>query len=472
MAVLSFVLLLSVAPSDDVTVELVTEDVEAAAVTDVEAAAAAAASSAPVSYDACRRTTAQALWVQQQSSSSGGSASGDERVRLVDRGVCYDLTEDVDRVWRQCSYARPRPEDLSPSAGCSSRAEKRPCGGVGVCFFGVCHCKPGHDGERCESPGWVPPKPELCDSRGPQQRKYMDYADACLINPSFGAAIIPASRWQSAQRAEGELWRSMAMTTSAPGHGPGLAFFDHFKALGAHNSSLGRIAEIGAGPWTWTLDMLNARPDLHASGVTLIDPGIPGYLASGQATFRDGLLRGVPVEQLPIGAEEVPSCYTHRFDVVVQINVLEHTFNAFAALDTMFRLLKPGGLLVFSERVVKLSAHSQIFHPVRLTKGFYDRFLGRHLDEIYRLPYKTALYASKHYVEAEIYYIGRKKSGPGTWVSFDDVGGHLPRLVPAAHRDHQQGPQDHRQVRLPGGRDRGLLRGVHARGAAGARGNS
>ena len=35
MAVLSFVLLLSVAPSDDVTVELVTEDVEAAAVTDV-----------------------------------------------------------------------------------------------------------------------------------------------------------------------------------------------------------------------------------------------------------------------------------------------------------------------------------------------------------------------------------------------------------------------------------------------------
>ena len=83
MAVLSFVLLLSVAPSDDVTVELVT---------DVEAAA----SSAPVSYDACRRTTAQALWVQQQSSSSGGSASGDERVRLVDRGVCYDLTEDVE----------------------------------------------------------------------------------------------------------------------------------------------------------------------------------------------------------------------------------------------------------------------------------------------------------------------------------------------------------------------------------------
>ena len=387
--------------NDDVTVELVTNGKAVAEL---------------ATFDACRRATAQALRLQQRSASETTA----ERARLVDRGVCYDLTDDVDRVWKECSYARP----LSSSAAgiCSSR-EKEPCSGLGVCFFGVCMCKPGRDGARCESQGWVPPKPELCDGRGPQTRRYMDYADACLINPSFGAAIIPASRWQSAQRAEGDLWKTIAMTATAPGHDTGLALFDRFKALGAHNTSLGRIAEIGGGMWTWTLDILNARPDLHASGVTIIDPGIPGYLASGRATFRDGFLRGVPVEQLPIGSEEVPMCYTHMFDVVVQVNVLEHTFNAFAALDTMFRLLKPGGLLVFSERVVKLSAYSQIFHPVRLTKSFYDRFLADHFDEVYRLPHKTALSSSKHFVESEVYYIGRKKSGAGTWVSFEDDGG-------------------------------------------------
>ena len=167
--------------------------------------------------------------------------------------------------------------------------------------------------------------------------------------------------------------------------------------------------------WTWTRDILVARPDLTADSITLIDPGIPGYLASGKATFKDGSLVGVPVELLPIGAEQVPSCYTMSFDVVVQINLIEHTYNAFAALHTAFRLLRPGGYFIFSERVVRLLSNSQIYHPVRLTTAFYDSFLSTHFEEVYRWRGPTESMKGKPFIEDEIYFIGRRKS-PAAWL--------------------------------------------------------
>jgi hypothetical protein len=88
---------------------------------------------------------------------------------------------------------------------------------------------------------------------------------------------------------------------------------------------------------------------------------------------------------------------------------------AFAALHTAYRLLKPGGFFVFSERVVKLHSYSQIYHPVRLTTAFYDAFLSKHYDEVYRFRGMTDLVKGKPFVENELYYIGRRKS-PSAWL--------------------------------------------------------
>ena len=317
------------------------------------------------------------------------------------RRVCYDLVESVGPVWEHCRYGKP-----GRASSCSRSGA--PCSGHGVCFFGRCLCSPGHAGTRCadvlrgDSPACIP--------GGPRQRRYVDHADACLRNPAYGSAVIPARRWRNAQKAEAELWRragNVGESRLRQLMRKNLDNFDFYRALQS-NTSLGHIAEVGAGLWTQTLFMLRARPDASAESVTLIDPGIEGYLATGVATFQKGTLRGAPVYLMPIGAERVPACFTSTYDTVVMINVIEHTFNAFATLHTAYRLLKPGGLFVFAERVVRMDSFDQIFHPVRLTTGFYNEFLGQLYRELYRFNGRTHEMRHKVYIENEVVFIGRK----------------------------------------------------------------
>jgi hypothetical protein len=227
------------------------------------------------------------------------------------------MVENASTVWgRGCWYGTPagganHREAVAACFGASSLA----CTGHGVCWFGECLCEPGYGGVYCERElSARTNRSRACLPLGPRTLRYRDYADACLLHPAYGAAVIPAARWRAAQAAEARLWATLP-PQEAPGHADSVRYFDGFRSL----SSLGRVAEVGSGMWTWTRDLLSVRPDLHAESVSLIDPGIPGYLASGKATFRDGHLRGVPVELLPMGAEQVPACYSHSFDVVVQI---------------------------------------------------------------------------------------------------------------------------------------------------------
>lgn len=107
---------------------------------------------------------------------------------------------------------------------------------------------------------------------------------------------------------------------------------------------------------------------------------------------------------------QVPACYALTFDTLVLINTIEHSYNAFATLHVAYRLLRPGGLLIFSERCVKLSAHSQIYHPVRLTAAFYHSFLAQHFDSLFRFRGTSPAMRSKSFLQDEIFFIGRKKA--------------------------------------------------------------
>ena len=118
--------------------------------------------------------------------------------------------------------------------------------------------------------------------------------------------MIPKARWEKAQEAGALLWKKSRKSDAqsgdrALGH---VQFFGRYAALPAGN--LGRLVELGSGQWTQTHFMLNARPDINATSITLVDPGINGYLRSGNALYKNGFLNGVPVDLHSIGAEEVP----------------------------------------------------------------------------------------------------------------------------------------------------------------------
>ena len=183
-------------------------------------------------------------------------------------------------------------------------------------------------------------------------------------------------------------------------------------------------------------------------------------IKAGATTYANGTLLGrYPVEMLPIGAEQVddaaigieapvtypfrpytssppnitgatltlsppswqlPACYSNSFDAVVFVNIIEHTFNAFAALYQAYRLLRPGGLFIINERIVKLESPSQIYHPIRLRRTFFQDFLSRHFETpLYQSPgpgspeltpeRQMQLTLNKWFLDLPVHFVGRKK---------------------------------------------------------------
>jgi len=63
------------------------------------------------------------------------------------------------------------------------------------------------------------------------------------------------------------------------------------------------------------------------------------------------------------------------------VNVIEHVQNAVDFLHGIHKSLKPGGLLIFHDRYYEYPEAGDavlgrnVFHPIRLTKHFFDQFL-------------------------------------------------------------------------------------------------
>ena len=191
---------------------------------------------------------------------------------------------------------------------------------------------------------------------------------------------MPATRWRQAQAAEQRAYRDHHIPkhrSKAPAKKRAARPDRFFAAIPA--GSLGRVFELGAGPLTQTWEILNARPDVSVSEAVLEDPGIPGYVRNNLTRYFSGPLARVPITLLPVGAEEVPPEHFGTADTVVMINVIEHAFNGFALLHIGYRLLKPGGLFILKERVVRMDVGPKDFpsmetHPIRLRQAVWDWF--------------------------------------------------------------------------------------------------
>jgi len=175
----------------------------------------------------------------------------------------------------------------------STCASNRDCSSNGIYFFGKCFCKPGKDGLKC-SRNYRPAQNCRLKGLGVTVKKI----DSCLRNPEYGSAIVPKRRWEAAQEADAVLWRkttSKSEWNAETGDRAEMHVhqFNFYKSLPCGN--FGKIIEICSGQRTQTSFMLKELSILIANDITLVDPGISGYVASGNAAYKDGQLNGVPV---------------------------------------------------------------------------------------------------------------------------------------------------------------------------------
>ena len=217
------------------------------------------------------------------------------------------------------------------------------CNSSGHNFLGRCFCAPGYSGSNCER---TTERPPACKPR----------SDECYVTQDAGIAVVDHQRWVDQQRYELEFWRRR------PEHfednaSPAAKRFDDYRAV---PKNLGDVMEVGCGPFT-QLNTILSKTSAHVSSVTLLDPLLIKYFRTSPnspyvgAELPERGTHGRSFRELPTVLIQAPAEYMDKFhevfDTVVMLNVLEHVTNAFIILQNIYNSLKPGGVLIFHERV-------------------------------------------------------------------------------------------------------------------------
>ena len=143
----------------------------------------------------------------------------------------------------------------------------------------------------------------------------------CYYDEQFGVARINHELWQAAQNGEAAIWAdSVAADDRSEEIVEG---FGGYKSV-ADNVPLGKVLEVGSGPYTQTKSLIDTlrdklKVDPGIESISLVDPGIDGYLANTKyCSYRNNTLNGYPVASLQsVGGEQMVFDEPEPFDTVV-----------------------------------------------------------------------------------------------------------------------------------------------------------
>lgn len=248
----------------------------------------------------------------------------------------------------------------------------------------------------------------------------------CYYDESFGVARINHELWQAAQNGEAAIWvDSVAADDRSEEIVEG---FGGYQSV-ADNVPLGKLLEVGSGPYTQTKALIDTlrrklKVDPGIEAISLVDPGIDGYVKSTKyCSYRNHTLNGYPVTNLQsVGGEQMVFEEPESYDAVLSINVIEHCENAFEYLRRMDGALKPGGLLIFHDRVydqfwktidpVRDAKEVAGLHPLRVKRRLFDRMIEGRYDIIMlstNLTDAMEVRKANQITEEPIWLVARKK---------------------------------------------------------------
>lgn len=253
---------------------------------------------------------------------------------------------------------------------------------------------------------------ESCDNN--TKNEWDAGRDFCLFYTSgTGIVEITYDRWKQAQSVESSVWNgNMGGEDRNEQHAQ---WFDGYKTLKPLAGQLGRMLEIGSGPFTQTKTIIE-RIGLQYSkvlSITLADPLMIFYHTHvPSCPYKDGSLLGFPTQFVASGGEEL--FFRGEYDTVIMMNVLEHCRDALKVLENMHTAVKPGGTLIFSERWydtkwVKYEDNKQAFwdvmHPINVKRAIIESILSCYVP-LYRRDF---YYAGDYPTDEGVYFIGTRR---------------------------------------------------------------
>lgn len=162
-----------------------------------------------------------------------------------------------------------------------------------TCLLGTCLCSDGRGGEWCERGS---ARTRACatyeeaaygiTASGIARHALHDYC--AFYEPAYGIVSVDERRWHASQQWEAALWAGSpaGQTTDRNEHHARL--FGGYRAL---PDALGRVVELGSGPYTQLQTIL--RADSSATSITLVDPLAEHYMTHTKGcTYKSGRLVG------------------------------------------------------------------------------------------------------------------------------------------------------------------------------------
>ncbi len=157
-------------------------------------------------------------------------------------------------------------------------------------------------------------------------------------------------------------------------------------------------------------------PSVTIDRITLAEPNIFRYLSLPTCSYSHGAVADIETILISGKVEHLP--FVEAFDTVILINVIEHVSDLFAFLSSVYRSLKPRGLLIFHERWHDDPDASSCvigefeMHPIRVRRPALEHFLSLFDPEeealYYSVKYAPNINCEESYLETSYYVATRK----------------------------------------------------------------
>ena len=213
------------------------------------------------------------------------------------------------------------------------------------CFDGACMCS------RCSfEPPVACEKLQPPSAAGASADAWNRYDVCAFYEPEHGIVRVSEERWAAAQEHERRnLERSFSSQEIASLLRTHIAFRSGYRSLHRRVYSgelrLGRILELGGGPYPQVRRLLQQFGAETAESLTIVDPLVSSYASLVESRYQGGKLEGfpsLPLHLFPMPAEAFNQS-NRPFDTVIIVDVLRHAISAPRVLDVLLRHVVIGG---------------------------------------------------------------------------------------------------------------------------------